>query len=83
MRLVTQKALASDNALCIIAFMRSHSDIVEQAGSAAIAELLGKPIFTVRSWRQRNSIPSEYWAALIEAQLANAEELIAAAAKAA
>lgn len=60
--------------------MRSHTDIVRDAGAAKIALLTGKPIYTVRSWQQRGSIPSEYWATLIEASHATADELIAAAA---
>ena len=60
--------------------MRNHSTIVQEAGAEQIALLTGKPIYTVRSWRVRGSIPSEYWAALIGAGHATAEELIAAAA---
>jgi hypothetical protein len=61
--------------------MRSHSEIVKSVTVEVLAGLTGKPIFTVRSWQQRDSIPSEYWAALIAHGSATADELIEAAAK--
>lgn len=43
--------------------MRSHSQIVKEAGSAeSVAEKHGVSVHTVRSWIQRNSIPAEHWA---------------------
>lgn len=60
--------------------MRTHSTIVRDAGAAKIALLTGKPIFTVRSWQQRDSIPSDQWVALTDAGYATLEELAEAAA---
>jgi hypothetical protein len=60
--------------------MRSHSDIIRSASAQTVSDLTDTSIHTVRSWGQRNSIPSEYWAALIAAGHATAEELIDAAA---
>jgi hypothetical protein len=61
--------------------MRTHADIIRAAGVQTICDLTGKPASTVSSWGQRNSIPSEYWAALIGAGHATADELIVAAAQ--
>lgn len=61
--------------------MRDHGDIVRDAGAQRIATLTDVSINTVRSWAQRNSVPSEHWAKLIAADFATADELIAAAAK--
>ena len=61
--------------------MRSHSEIIREADAQAVADLTGASIHTVRSWGQRDSIPSEYWAALIAAGHATADELIHAAAR--
>jgi hypothetical protein len=63
------------------AVMRSHSDIIRTAGIQAVSDLTGKPVSTVSSWGQRDSIPSEYWATLISAGHATADELIDAAAR--
>ena len=60
--------------------MRTHGDIVRTAGYQAVCDLTGKSISTVSSWALRDSIPSEYWAALISAGHATADELIDAAA---
>jgi hypothetical protein len=60
--------------------MRSHSDIIRAATPQTVSELTATSIHTVRSWAQRDSIPSEYWAMLIAASHATAEELIDAAA---
>jgi hypothetical protein len=60
--------------------MRSHSDIIRDSDTQAVAELTKASVHTVRSWVQRNSIPSEYWSALIDAGHCTADELIAAAA---
>lgn len=63
--------------------MRSHAEIIRDNDEALIAETAKVSVHTVRSWAQRNSVPSGYWSALIAAGLATADELIAAAAKAA
>lgn len=60
--------------------MRTHSDIIRTVGPAKIAALVDRPILTVRSWVQRNSLPAENWQALIDAGHCTADELIAAAA---
>jgi hypothetical protein len=60
--------------------MRTHSEIIRNASAQHVAELTQSSIHTVRSWVQRDSIPSEHWAALIGAGYASAEELIDAAA---
>jgi hypothetical protein len=61
--------------------MRTHAEIVKAAGVQTVSTLVDKPFSTVSSWALRDSIPSEYWAALIEAGHATSEELIEAAAK--
>lgn len=61
--------------------MRNHSDIVRDAGAQRLATLTDVSIHTVRSWAQRDSVPSEHWAKLIAANITTADELIAAAAK--
>jgi len=61
--------------------MRSHTEIIRSVGEEAIAALTGAPIFTVRSWGQRNSIPSKHWGALVNKEHCTADELMAAAAK--
>ena len=63
--------------------MRNHSQIVRDAGHSNLAELTASSIHTVRSWEGRNSIPSGHWKTIIDAGLAKADELIAAAAKSA
>ena len=60
--------------------MRTHSEIIRVATPQVVSDLTGTSIHTVRSWVQRDSIPSEYWAALINADHATADELIGAAA---
>jgi hypothetical protein len=60
--------------------MRSHSEIIRSVTPQTVSDLTGTSIHTVRSWGQRDSIPSEYWAALIGAGHCTAEELIDAAA---
>lgn len=60
--------------------MRSHSEIIRSATAQTVSELTDTSIHTVRSWVQRDSIPSEYWAALIAAGHCGADELIDAAA---
>lgn len=62
--------------------MTTHSDIIRRATTPAVIKAVGVvSIHTVRSWIQRNSIPSEHWAALANAGLATLDELAAAAAE--
>ena len=61
--------------------MRSHTEIIRSVGEGAIADLTDAPIFTVRSWIQRDSIPSKHWALLVNESHCTADELMAAAAK--
>lgn len=60
--------------------MRTHYQIIKDAGNEKIAEALGGivPVNTVRSWRQRSSIPSEHWVPLAAANFATLEEFAAA-----
>ena len=61
--------------------MRSHTEIIRSVGEGAIADLTGAPIFTVRSWMQRGSIPSKHWVVLVNEKHCTADELMADAAK--
>lgn len=64
--------------------MRTHSDIIRDAGGArAVHDLLGliDKIHTVRSWVQRDSIPPEYWSRLAALGVATTDELAAAVAR--
>jgi hypothetical protein len=60
--------------------MRNHTEIIRAVGEAQVAELTGAPALTVRSWAQRDSIPSKHWAVLVDKKLCTAAELMAAAA---
>jgi hypothetical protein len=62
--------------------MRTHRDIIQQAGAEAVRLTLGckLSIHTVRSWQQRNAIPAEHWLALSKAGTATLDELATAAA---
>lgn len=62
--------------------MRNHTDIVKAIGPEVLAELTGAPITTVRSWAQRNSIPSDHWLVLVSEKHCSAEELMQGAVKA-
>ena len=75
-----QKALAICKRIMHNGAMRNHSDIIREAGPQAVSTLTDTSIYTVRSWVQRDSIPSEHWSALINAGYCTADELIAAAA---
>lgn len=55
--------------------MRTHRDILKHGGHEAIAALTGRPLTTVRSWAQRNSIPADLWIVLSGAGLATLDEL--------
>lgn len=59
------------NASC--ATMKTHADILKDAD--AIAAHLGKSVNTVRSWKQRNSIPHDQWPRLIAGGFATLDEL--------
>ena len=59
--------------------MRTHSDIVRGAGTAAdVAERFNTTVNTVRSWIQRNRIPSDHWATFVSLGQTTFEELAAA-----
>ena len=60
--------------------MRSHTEIVEQAGAdAALAVQLNVKVHQPRDWRLRNSIPPEFWLTFKEAGFATLDEQAAAA----
>ena len=61
--------------------MRTHSQIIKDAGAAKVQALLGAEtsIHTVRSWVQRGSIPAEHWKVLADKRLATLDELASAA----
>ena len=61
--------------------MRTHTTIIREVGEGEIATLTGVPVNSVRSWVQRNSIPSKHWAALVTERHCTADELMATAAK--
>ena len=60
--------------------MRTHSQIIRDAGEDRVVAITKRPINTVRSWVTRDSIPAPEWAGLVAAELCKADELIAAAA---
>jgi hypothetical protein len=65
--------------------MRSHRQIVQAYGAAAMARSLKARGFrigasTPQRWADRNSIPSDYWMSLVELNAATLEELAQAAA---
>ena len=56
--------------------MRTHAEIVAQAGSTEeVALARGVSTHTVRSWVQRDSIPAEHWAAFASDGKATLAEL--------
>lgn len=61
--------------------MRTHTEIIRAVGESEIADLTGAPVLTVRSWAQRDSIPSKHWEQLVSKNYCSADELMAAAAK--
>lgn len=61
--------------------MRTHRQIVSEAGATQIASQRGVSIHTVRAWMRRDSIPSEHWRDLANQGQATLEELAAAAAQ--
>jgi len=56
--------------------MRKLKQNVKQIGERDAASLCGVTIYAVRSWGQRNRIPSEYWALLVDKKHATADELM-------
>lgn len=77
---VMQKALAFWKRIMHNGAMRSHTEIIRQAGEDAVVAATKAPLNTVRSWAQRDSIPAPHWAALVAAKLCTADELTIAAA---
>lgn len=61
--------------------MRTHSQIIAALKDDHVAAERGVSIHTVRSWRQRNSIPAEHWNGFARAGWATLEELAAGAEK--
>ena len=55
--------------------MRSHREIVNDAGADWLAAKLGVSVNTSRSWARRDSIPAEHWLALVEARKASLGDL--------
>lgn len=58
--------------------MRTHADIIKEAGPEALHQELGVSLHTVRSWQQRGSIPPEHWPALERLKVATTHELVLA-----
>lgn len=61
--------------------MRTHRDILRDAGHDQIVALTRRPITTVRSWDQRDSIPADMWLDLSNAGFSSLEELAASASR--
>lgn len=61
--------------------MRTHSQIIAALKDDHVATERGVSIHTVRSWRQRDSIPAEHWNGFARAGWATLEELAAGAEK--
>jgi hypothetical protein len=63
--------------------MRSHADIIREAGGAhRVRERLGlkpKQFETVKSWFVRDNIPAEYWRGFVDCNFCTADELMTAA----
>lgn len=75
-----QIALPSRDAWCImLIMMRTHSQIIDHRDAPRLANALGVSVHTVRSWKQRGSIPAEYWRGFDAAGVATIEELAASA----
>lgn len=53
--------------------MKDHAKIIQDAD--AMAAKLGVSVNTVRSWKQRKSIPSDQWPAIISSGFATLDEL--------
>jgi len=61
--------------------MRSHTEIIEAVGVEPLAELTGKSIHTIRSWKQRKRIPVDCWLLLVSEGAAGADELMSGVAQ--
>jgi hypothetical protein len=68
--------------LTIAPVMRSHRDIIRDAGGALKVHrrLPNVKLETVKSWSVRNRIPCDYWRALIDCEFCSADELVTAVA---
>lgn len=53
----------------------SHANIITTDRIPAIAEATGMTEIGVRSWRQRNRIPSEHWPKIAQLGFATVEQL--------
>ena len=64
--------------------MRNHEQIVRDAGAPGLAERLAEVGIQISQttplrWRDRNSIPAEYWPGLVLLEVATIAELAAGA----
>ena len=64
--------------------MRSHREIIQAHGAAALVRDLARIGIEVHQttpqrWADRNSVPGEYWGALVDLGLGTLEELAEAA----
>lgn len=67
-------------AICYVGLMRTHQEIVEQAGTdAEVALALQVKPHVPRDWRLRNSIPADRWDDVVAAGFSTLEELASAA----
>jgi hypothetical protein len=64
--------LAKRILLCHILAMTTHADLIHILGIDAIAAATGRPKGTVRSWMERDSIPPDYWRAIMGIKTAKA-----------
>ncbi len=60
--------------------MRSHAQIVTDAGEERLSALGSVPLNTASSWKRRDRIPSDMWKPIAEEGLASLEELASYAA---
>jgi hypothetical protein len=65
------KGLAMRDAFCNYRRMstppKTHAEILESLDLRSIAKGFGLSLLTVKSWRDRDSIPAPYWRRLIKA----------------
>jgi hypothetical protein len=61
--------------------MRTHRTILRESGHDQIMALTNRPITTVRSWDQRDSIPADLWLDIATAGFSTLEELAAGASR--
>lgn len=55
--------------------MRSHREIIDDAGAETVSASLGLSINTTRSWRRRDSIPDGFWLTFANRKWATLNEL--------